>query len=473
MDQAQEIAAQEIAAQEIAALRARIEQLEAQNQELSGRESGDRDRSPDGSAAPPRARKGVGRGLLAAVLILVSVLLAPVAVIGGWARLELVDTDRFVQTFGPLAEDPDVQRFIAAQTEQAIFDSVDVDGLVGDLFEGIASLDMPPRTQAAVALLEGPAAAGVRSLISSSVERVVASPQFAQIWEGALRETHSRAIAVIQGDPNTALQLDDDGTLSLRLQVVVAEVKQVLVDQGLGFASAIPEINRTIPIVASDSFLLVRTVYQLAVAAGTWLPWVVLGMLVLGVAVARDRRRALAWAGAGLALSLLLLAAGLGIGRRFFVGTVSPSIMPAATADVLFEQVTAFISSTLLSLVVLGLAFAVGGWLTGPSRPAIAIRGAGNSAFTAVRGASDRHGLDTRGFGRAVDRWRAVIVGAAIAIGVLVLFLARPITVGGVIGTIVAVLAVLLVVELVRRPGAADDSDHRDEGANEAETAVS
>ncbi|MGI5952532.1 MAG: hypothetical protein ACOX61_11925 [Brooklawnia sp.] len=374
---------------EVAALRARIEQLEAQNQQLGDKALGATD------AAPTAAKKSIGRRILAIMLIMVGMLLAPVALIGGWAKYELVDTDRFVQTFGPLADDPDLQHFIATQTEQAIFDALDIDALVGDAFSAFASLDLPPRTQAAILLLEEPAAAGVRSLISSSVEQVVASPQFAQIWERALGETHSRAIAILQGAPNTALQLDD-GTLSLHLGVVIAAVKQALVDQGLGFASAIPEIDRTVPIVASDSLALARTLYRLVVAVGTWLPWVVFGMLALGIAVAPDRRRTLAWAGAGLALSMLLLAAGLAIGRQFFVGTVSPSIMPGATAHALFEQATAFLSSTILALVVLGIACAVGGWLTGPSRLALAIRGAGNNAFSVVREAADRHGLGTR-----------------------------------------------------------------------------
>lgn len=436
------------ATQEIEALRARVSALEAQNRELRSRPA--QEVAGDGAAR----RSGRGRRILAAALILVSVLLAPVAVIGGWARLQLVDTDRFVETFAPLAEQPEMQSFLADQAEQAIFENVDVDALVGDLFDGIGSLDLPPRTQAALSLLQGPAAEGVRSLVSSAVERMVESPQFAQIWETALRETHSRAIAVIQGDPNAMLELSDDGTLSIRLQTVIAEVKQALTAQGLGFAEAIPEIDRTIPLVTADSLVLVRTVYQLAVTAGTWLPWIVLGLVAAGVAVSVDRRRAALWAGAGLAISLLLLAAGLGIGRRFFVGTVSPSIMPSAAADALFGQLTALISSTVLALVVLSLAVAFGAWIAGPSRAALAIRGAADAGFSAVRRTADRHGLDTRGFGRLVDRWHSAVV-VAIALGVLVLFLNRPATLGGVIGTIATVLVVLLLVELVRRPGGA------------------
>lgn len=434
------------------ALQAYAAELETRNHELQ--EAVERSGDPGASGRNP----GRARTALAIVLVLVSVILAPVAVLGAWAQLQLVDTDRFVQTFAPLAEQPEVQSFVTEQVADSIEQSIDVDGLVGEVFDGLADLDLPPRALAAVSLLEGPAAEGIKSLIGTGVERVVTSPQFARLWEGALRETHSRAIAVIQGDPNSALQLADDGTLSLQLDTVIREVKQVLVQQGLGFASGIPEIERAIPILTADSLVLVRTLYQVAVAAGYWLPWGVLAMLIAGIAVARNRSRAIGWAGIGLAAAFLLLAAGLGIGKQFFVGTVSPSMMPAATARALFDQLTLLISSTLLALVALSLFVAVGGWLTGTSRLARAIRGAAESGFGAVRAAAHRRGIGTGGLGRSVERWHSAIIVATVSVGVLALFLNRPVSLGGVIGTLVMVLAVLLVVELVRQPG--DEARH-------------
>lgn len=428
------------------ALHARVAELEAQNHEL-------RAASPSApGAAHDRTTAGRWRAVVAAVLITVAVVLAPVATLGTWARTQLVDTERFVQTFAPLAHEPAVQSFVSDQVMDAIDENLDIDGLVGDLFAGIDGLGLPPRAAAALALLEAPAADGVRSLIADGVDRVVESPQFANLWEGALRETHRRAIAVIQGDPNAVLRLSEDGTLSLELSVVIEQVKEALVARGLGFAERIPAIDRSIPIVTADALVLVRTIYQVAVAAGYWLPWAVLGLLGVGIAVARRRARALAWAGFGLAASFLLLAAGMGIGEQFFIGTVSPSVMPAATAQTLFDQLTALISSTILALVVLGVFVGIGGWLAGGSAPARAVRGIAGPGFAAVRSAADRHGLDPRGFGALVERWRSAIVAVTAGIGVLVLFLNRPATVGSVLSTLVVVLAVLVVVELVRRP---------------------
>ena len=427
------------------ALRARLAELEAENRQLKKTQA-------KFDEAGGQKAKGRLRASAAVILVLIGALLAPVAVIGTWARAQLVDTDRFVQTFAPLAQKPEVQSFVAKEVTNGIEQSVDIDAMVSDLFDGIAQLDLPPAAAQTLPLLEGTAANGVCSLIGSGVETVVESPQFASVWETTLRETHRRAVAVIQGDPNSMLQLSDDGTLSLSLGIVITEVKTALTNQGIGFADAIPVIDRSVPILASNSLVLVRTLYQVAITVGFWLPWVALGALVAGVLFARRRTRALSWAGASVAVSLLLLSAGIGIGKLVFLGAVSPSIMPAATAEVLFVQLTELIASTLLALITLFVLIAVGAWLAGASRLAVATRGALESGFAAIRRAADARGLGSGATGRFVERWRSAILVLTVAAGVAVLFSIRPITFGAVVATLVCVLFVLCVAEVLRRP---------------------
>lgn len=422
--------------QEIEALQARVAELEADNRRLE-------------RALPTGAR---WRAPVAAVLILLGVLLAPLAAVGAWARMELIDTDRFVQTFAPLANDPAVQQYVSDQTMQAIEANLDIDGLVGEVFAGIGGLGLPPRTQGLILLLEAPAAEGVRSTLRGGVDRVVASPRFAQLWETALRQTHSRTVTLIQGDPNAILQLDDAGVIAIDLGNIIAEVKRALVAQGFGLADRIPEVDRTIPLVASDSLVLIRTTYQLVVALGYWLPWIALGLLALGVAVARSRPRALAWAGLGLAVSFILLSLGVSAGELFFVGSVSPSLMPAATAHAIFGQLTLLMSATVLALTAASAALAIGAWSAGGSRPARALRSATDSGFATVRTAAEKRGVTTGAFGRVVHRWSRALVIATVAIGVLVLFLDRPMRMGSVVATVVVVLLALLAIGLVRRP---------------------
>lgn len=426
-------------------LRARVLLLEQENQTLKS------------ETREKRARRSVGRSIIAGIVLAVAVLLAPIAAMGTWARLQLVDADRFVATFAPLAEDPDVQDFVAAQTSAAIQEQVDLTAVVGEVFDGLRELDLPPRAASALTLLEAPAASGLTSLVDGVIHDVVASDQFADIWAQSLRFTHERAVAIMQNSPDTALQLADDGVLSIDLGLVVDRVKSVLTERGVGFADLIPEIDRSIPIAQADALVLVRTVYQIAVAAGFWLPWVVLGLVVVGILVARNRPRALFWTSAAFAVAFLLLSAGMGIGRTFFIGAVSPSIMTSAAAQALFDEVTSLLSSTIVALALVGVLLALWAWLAGSDRSAIAARGVLESGFSAVRGTWERRGLSTGRFGLAVDRFHGPIVIVGMALALLILIVTRPVSFGSVIGVTIGLLVFMILVEVLRRPTAAPD----------------
>ena len=215
-------------------------------------------------------------------------------------------------------------------------------------------------------MLEAPATQGLQSLVSGIVDRLVESPAFADIWRAALTRSHQAFVAAVQGDPNAALAIGGDGTVSVQLGPIIEAVKDRLEQQGVGFAANIPVVERSIVIAQNDAFVLVQTIYALAVAVGTWLPWICLALLAAGVFVAKRRTVALVWTAAGLALTMLLLAAGLGIGRTFFIGTVSPSIMPSDTASVLFDGLVELMLSTIVAFLVLSILVAVIAWFSGP-----------------------------------------------------------------------------------------------------------
>ncbi|WP_417561664.1 hypothetical protein [Microbacterium sp.] len=434
--------------EELAALRSRVAELEAQNRALAAG-------GPAAASTPPPARRPRRwRTPVSVVAIVLAAVLVPIAVLGTWIRVQLIDTDTFVATFAPLADDPAVQSFVADQAITAINDNVDINSMIDNAFDGLSQLNLPSQAKDALGLLRVPAQQGVQSLIDQAVNGLVASPAFADIWEQALRQAHSRAIAIIQGQPGTAIDLDQNGTLSINLGVVVEKVKAELQKQGVGIADMIPQIDKTIPITTSDSFVLIRSLYQVAVAAGYWLGWVVLGLVAVGIAVARNRGRAVAWIGAGFAISLLLLAAGLGTGRLFFVGSVSPSLMPAATANVVFHQVTGLMVSTIAALVMLSVLVMIGGWLAGRSSSAQKTRGAVDGVFGHARRFFDAQGMDTRGFGRWLDRWRVPVMIAVVVIATLAVFATRPVTTAAVVIAVVCIVVAVILIELLRRPPA-------------------
>lgn len=439
---------------ELNKLRVRVQLLEEENASLK-----------------VRRRRLSGRSVVAAIVLTLAVLIAPIAAMGTWARLQLVDADRFVATFAPLAEDPDVQDFVADQVTAAIEARVDLTAVVGEVFDGLRSLDLPPRADSALTLLERPAATGLMLLVDGAVHDLVASDQFADIWAQTLRFTHERAVAVIQDRPDTALQLADDGELSVELGVVIDRVKEVLAERGVGVADLIPEIDRSIPIAQADALVLVRTVYQIAVAAGFLLPWIVLGTLACGMLLARNRTRALLWTSSGFAGAFLLFAAGIVIGRGYVISAMSPSIMTAAAAQSVFDELTSLLSSTIAALATLGVVVAVWAWLAGTGRGAVRVRAASDAIFGSIRRAGESRGLTTGRFGAAVERFHGPILIAAIVIAVLLLIVNRPVSFGGVLAVTVALLVVVLLVQLLRRPGGEIEDGSGEETSTETTTA--
>src|SRR4051812_19525649 len=308
----------------------RIEELEAENQAL-------RDQAPPpamppadrGTAAPPRRNRTWGWTLLSTVLITIGAILAPFAVAASWTKVALTNTDQFVATYAPLADDPQIQAYVTDQTMTVINQKLDIPQLTSDVIDGITSLGTGPRATQALELLKGPAASGLQSLIKTGVTNFVASDAFANVWASALRVSHSQVVAALQNDPNSALKIGAAGTIGIQLGPIVDAVKTALVNQGIDLASRIPDVDRPIVIAQSDSLPQIQLAYNIAITAGPWLPWITLLVFAAGVLISRRRPRALIWAAVALALGMAATLAALAIGHFSLVAAGGPPLLPA------------------------------------------------------------------------------------------------------------------------------------------------
>ncbi|MFJ2618744.1 hypothetical protein [Glutamicibacter sp. NPDC087344] len=406
-----------------------------------------------------RSSAGRWRSVFSALLIVIAVILAPVAVLGTWIHAQLTDTESFVATIAPLTEEPSVQEYISEEVVVAINEQIDIDELIGQAFDGIANLDLPPEASTAIGLLEGPAASGAHNIIASTVANVVASSQFSTVIEETLRQTHSRAIAIIQQQPGSLVTLTDDGTVSIQLGIIVERVKSQLQANGFALADSIPAIDKSIPLASDTSLGTIRTIYNLSVVGGYWLTWVVLALAAVGVVLARVRTRALARTGLGFGLVMSATWLGVAIGESLFVGTMAPGTMPAAAALAIYSQLTATVVSALAAMAVLSFGLALGTWYTGQSRSGRGTREMLSGGFAKLRRYAAQHGITTGAFGRLVERLRLTILVAITVVVLLCIFMNRPSTFSSVSGAIVWFIVGAILVELLRNPG--DLDDHR------------
>ncbi len=391
------------------------------------------------------------RRWVAVALVAIGALLAPIGLVSAWAERTITDPDRYLETVAPLSEKPAIQNAIIVRTSDAITSRIDVSQVTDELQAFLVQQGAPQQLTDRIGLLETPLQNGVDTLVTRVVTRFVHSDAFSSIWLQVNRTAQKQLTAILEGDPTTVAQLDDEGNLTLQLGPVIDAVKQKLVDAGLGIAASLPEINPTVAVAQSDSLVQLRHGYQLMKTLGDWLPWIALAFLVAGVLVAPRRARMTVAAALAVVVGMLLLAVGLAIARNAIVGAL-PAGSSGAAATTLFEGLVRFMRISMRTVAVVGLLVAVIAFFAGGSAAALAARRSASGGAGALRGWGAGRGLSTGAFGVWLYRYRVVtrwVVGAA---GALVIILADTPTPGLVFGVILVALAVIGVLQLLSAP---------------------
>jgi hypothetical protein len=100
-----------------------------------------------GTAGRPPARTGGRqrwRTIVASLLIVVACVLAPLSVVAVWTRNQVTNTDRYVATVAPLADDPAIQAAIADQITAQVFRYIDVQGLTNQVVDALSERASAP-----------------------------------------------------------------------------------------------------------------------------------------------------------------------------------------------------------------------------------------------------------------------------------------------------------------------------------------
>lgn len=424
-------------------LQAQIEALQKENQALRA--------GPPDEVAPPPANGGSWwRAVLSALCIVIATILVPVSIAGAWARVQLVDEDAFVNTLAPLVNDRAVQNMIIEESMQAINSKVDFEQLTSNVFDGIAGLGLPPRAADALKLLEQPAASGLQSLVNSAVTKVVQSDAFAQVWATATRAAHRALVGAATSDGGGLVVRTDQG-VGIQLGAIVQQVKQNLIDRGIGAAQIIPNVDKVIILGSGQNLQTIRTAYALATTLGYWLPIITLALFGLGILIARRRSTAILGTGIGFAVGAAALATGFAVGGTFVgMNAVSIGLSPDGLA-VIYESLVANMRQTAMVLVFLGIFIAIVGWLMGRSRPARGFRRSFGSMNTLARQQLIARGLDTGAFGLWMGRQRILVRVIIAVLAVLWLYSMRPLSVGDILLVAVVSFAVGWILELLQR----------------------
>jgi hypothetical protein len=421
---------------EVAALRVQVRQPEA----------------TAGGGVTGRAPRQRWRTVVAALLIVLGCVLAPLAGVAVWTRNQVTNTDRYVATVAPLARDPAIQAAIADQITAQVFSYIDVQGLTNQTLDALTERGLRPQVADQLRALFTPIANGLQSFTRTQVGRIVQSPAFADAWVQANRLAHEELVKALTGEGGGAITVEND-TVSINLAAFIQTVKQQLVAAGFTLAERIPQVNASFVLFQSKDITRVRSAFNLLTTLGNWLPVIALLLLALGVYVARDHRRALIAAGLGVAVAMLLLALGLAVFRSIYLDAVPASALPHDAAAVLYDTIVRFLRAGLRTVFVLGLVVAAGAFLTGQSVTATRTRQSLAGGIGWLQRGADGAGLRTGPVGTWVHaNRRALRIGAVALAGLALVFWSRP-TGKVVIGLTLVLLVVLAAIEFLARPG--------------------
>ncbi|MZD18700.1 MULTISPECIES: hypothetical protein [Streptomyces] len=384
----------------------------------------------------------------AAVLLVVTLLLAPLAVVAAWVNETVTDTDRYVETVAPLASDPAVQQVVIDRLTDEVVKKVDVKAVTDALTKVLSDNGAPAQVVAGAASLDGPLRSVVRTVVDRNVTRVVESEIFRRTWEASNRRAHAAVVHMLTGEREGALRATGD-TIQLDVGAVVDEVRQRLVDAGFDKAAAIPDSNRMVTLFHTDELGKAQDAMRLLNILGTWLPVITVALAALAVWTAPGHRVMVLVTAFGISVMMAVLLVALAVVRRVYLDAVPSATLPPDAAGAIFDTFLRFLRDSARTLLVVFLATALAAYLYGPGRVARRVRALAGHGTTAAGRALRSAGLSTGRAGRllaAHPRWtNGIVLGA----GALALILWNHPTVGAVVLVAVLVVVVLALVAMV------------------------
>jgi hypothetical protein len=291
-------------------------------------------------------------------LVIAGCVVAVVAMIAAWARGQLLDTHRWVDTSAAVLADPHVQSATAAYLAD--------------------QLELAPQTSAAVrrvlpsrlAPLAGPVTGVLGDVAEKAALRALRSGAFQRVWRSANRVAHNQLIAVVDGHA----VVGGGVVLDLRPMLVRLAARVGLGPKAL---AALPGNRGVVRVLRANQVEGVQDGAQILRALAWWSAALCLLLLAGGIGVARRRRGALLICGAGLLMAGLVVLVLRRVGGDALIGALTPDGAAGEQAgDAAWRITTGFLAHIAQAVMILGLLLLTGAWLLGPARWASGIRGA-------------------------------------------------------------------------------------------------
>jgi hypothetical protein len=393
---------------------------------------------------------GAAKGLRwtgAVIVLIIAALLVTAAIVTRFARGQLLDTDKYVETVTPLATDPVIQDAVTNRVSQELVDQIDVPSLV----QQAAQASDLTRAPAIANLISGPLNNWVDGFIHDRVSDFVHSQRFVNLWV-TINQTAHEQINAILSNKSKAVKIKNDQVV-LDLGPVVAAVKQDLVNRGFSIVSKVPNVSVTYPIFQSDQLPKIQRAARLLNRLATWLPWLALLVFLLGVWAAPGHRRAALIGCLIIAVFMIIVLIAYHIARNRYEDQIAARGLNVPAFSAAYDTILRFLVTAVETWLAVVLILAVWLFLAGPGRIGRGLRrlvARGEDLAGTGIARAGWHPTGLARFLRRYGRWLAVALGVLAAIFMLFF----PTVATAIWVSVAAIVLLLAYGILVRIPAA-------------------
>jgi hypothetical protein len=289
-------------------------------------------------------------------LVILGSVLAFLSVFAIWTERQALNTDDWVSTSDHLIQNPTIRAAVGDYLVDQLYENVDVEAELKDILPGDTKD------------LAGPAAGGLRQVAGDGAEKVLETSTAQTLWEDANRSAHGQLISVLEDKGDTVST--SEGNVSLNLGSLLTNLAdQVGIGQGL--ADKLPPDAGQIVILRSDEL---KTAQNIAIAIkGLALVLSLLTFIAFAAAIYLTREGrwvTVLYSGIGLVAAGFAVIVFREIAGGIVVDqlVVTESAKPAGEAA--WSIATSLMTSIASTVIVIGILFAIAGWLASPTRSA-------------------------------------------------------------------------------------------------------
>ncbi|RJP35452.1 MAG: hypothetical protein C4536_00560 [Actinobacteria bacterium] len=431
-------------------LRAEVERLKAEKAalqaELNGKKIEERKPFP-------------WRNLVAWIFVVIAFFTAVAAPLASWSHDYMLDTERFIDTIAPLVREDAVAQAISERAAYALIEGLEVEELLQEILpEGIA-------------FIAAPLSGSIQGLAQRSAKAILQSDQFYWVWERILRLAHSTAVDAIRGE--SAVKVTEQGDVVLDLGELLQNLKNRLVEEGLGFMEKvpIPKDAGMFVLFTADELGLARGGVHLLDTMNWVLPLLAVLLFAAAIAISSDRRKFLMASGIAIALAMAISLIAINFTENQLLGLVEVETNLLA-AQVVWNRLFRGLVQVQWGLLALGVVVAGGAAVAGPYGWATWLRSKIAHLFEAWQDRRRRGVKEPGPVGKFVEAHKMAFRVSGLVLIVFVLLLLPKVTAAAVIASSIAFLVYLVVIELLRAPapaeGAGEETIAGDEGAGDS-----